>query len=209
MEKPATVEHDIEPLLVRRWSPRAFGQKEISAQHLAQLFEAARWAPSCFNEQPWRFVVAARSDRASFERMSSWLVDANRAWAVKAPLLMLSIARTTFTRNDKPNRHAYHDVGLALGNLVLQATALGLVVHQMAGFDVERARKELELPEAYDPVAMIALGHPGDPADLSDELRERELAPRTRKPLAELVFGGSFDTPLELPPSKGARKPSR
>lgn len=199
MHKPAPAEHPLERLIAERWSPRAFSERPISPEHLASLLEAARWAPSCFNEQPWRFVVAERTDGVAFERLASCLAATNRVWAEKAPLLVLSIARTSFTRNDKPNRHAWHDVGLAVGNVLVQATALGLVAHQMAGFDPERARAELSIPAGFEPVAMIALGHPGDPTRLPDELRERELAPRTRKPLAELAFGGSFGSTLQLP----------
>lgn len=199
MHKPAPAEHPIESLIAERWSPRAFSERAVSREHLASLLEAARWAPSCFNEQPWRFVVAERTDQVAFERLASCLAETNRVWAARAPLLLLSVARTNFTRNDRPNRHAWHDVGLAVGNLLVQATALGLVAHQMAGFDAERARAQLSIPAGFEPVAMIALGHPGDPERLSDELRERELAPRTRKPLAELAFGGTFGTPLSLP----------
>lgn len=208
MEKPATHDHPIEPLLARRWSPRAFGPRTVTGAELASLLEAARWAPSCFNDQPWSFVVARRSEPEAFERLASLLVETNRAWASKAPLLVLSIARTRFERNGKPNRHAWHDVGLAVQNLIVQATALGLVAHQMAGFDVERARAELALPDGFEPVAMIALGPPGDPADLPDNLRERELAPRTRKPLADLAFAGTFGVPLELPKPSNARTTS-
>lgn len=209
MEKPAPHEVPIEPLIARRWSPRAFGQRDITGAELASMLEAARWAPSCFNEQPWSFVVAQRADAEAFERLAALLVETNRAWASKAPLLMLSVARLTFARNDKPNRHALHDVGLAVQNLVLQATALGLVVHQMAGFDVEGARESLAIPAEHEPVAMIAIGAPGNPDELPDMLREREHAPRQRKPLPELAFAGTFGTPLELPASPGPRTTSR
>jgi nitroreductase len=209
MDKPAQNDYPIEPLLARRWSPRAFADRPLSGAELASLLEAARWAPSCFNDQPWSFIVAPRADAEAFERLSSCLVEANRVWAARAPVLLLSVARLAFARNDKPNRHAVHDVGLAVQSMALQATAMGLALHQMAGFDVERARTLLGLPEGHEPVAMIALGAPGDPETLPDDLRERERAPRTRKPLAELAFAGSFGQPLELPPPASTPSLSR
>lgn len=198
---PSRVAHTsfpIEPLLARRWSPRAFAPTPVPGDVLGSLFEAARWAPSCFNEQPWRFVFAHRAEHEAFERLASCLVESNARWAAAAPVLMLSVARTTFTRNDKPNRHALHDVGLAAENLVLQAEALGLGVHQMAGFDVARARDVLAVPPDHEPVAMFALGYRGTPESLPDDLRQRELAPRQRRPLAEFVFTGRFGTPADL-----------
>lgn len=187
----ATTAFPIEPLLAQRWSPRAFAARPVTRATLGSLFEAARWAPSCYNEQPWRFVFAQKADEEAFARLGSCLVDANR-WALAAPVLMLSVAKTTFTRNDKPNRHAWHDVGLAAENLVVQAQALGLAVHQMAGFDVAKAREVLAIPSGFEPVAMVALGYPGDPDQLSDELRQREQAPRTRNALDEMAFEAKF-----------------
>ncbi len=197
MEKPAETGFPIHELLARRWSPRAFLEKSVSLDVLGGLFEAARWAPSCFNEQPARFVVARKEDREAFGRLASCLVDGN-AWAKQAPVLVLSVTRLHFTRNDKPNRYAFHDVGLAAENLVIQAESMGLRVHQMAGFDQERAREVLGIPDGHDPVAMIAIGYPGEPDALPDALAERERAPRTRRPLSETVFTGRYGTPLQL-----------
>jgi nitroreductase len=121
------------------------------------------------------------------------LSERNQQWAYKAPVLMLSIAKTNFTRNNKPNRHAFHDVGLAMGNLIIQATASGLYVHQMAGFDREKARESLQIPDGYEPVAMAAIGYLGDPDDLPELFKSRENAPRTRKTLEEIVYVGKWD----------------
>jgi nitroreductase len=187
VEKLARTKVAIDPLLARRWSPRAFSSRQPGADHVDSLLEAARWAPSCFNAQPWRFVVARADEPERHARVASLLSDKNRRWAAAAPVLMVTIARRDFD-NGKPNAYAWHDVGLAMGNLLTQATSLGLVVHQMAGFDKDRARVELALPDGYDPVAMVAIGFPGDPAELPDDLREREAAPRVRKPLDELVL---------------------
>lgn len=164
---------------------------------LRSLFEAARWAPSSNNEQPWRFIVATKPDHeAEWKRLFDCLAEGNRIWVIRAPVLMLSVASLNFEDDGKPNRHALHDTGLAAENLVLQATALGLFAHQMAGFDMEKARIDLHIPTGYEPVAMIAVGHPGDPAVLSDRLRERELRSRSRRPINESVFLGQWGTPI-------------
>lgn len=179
-------------LIASRWSPRAFQSKAVSAEDLGSLFEAARWAPSCFNAQPWRFVIATHEDAEAHQRLADCLVPANQVWAAKAPVLGLSIAQSNFEFNGKPNAHARHDVGLAMGQLALQAEALGLVVHQMGGFVAEAAIESLGIPEGYEPVAAFAIGYAGDASDLPDELAERERAPRERKELGELCFDGRF-----------------
>jgi nitroreductase len=197
LDKLAKSSFPIHELIAARWSPRAFAPRAVEPEVLGSLLEAARWAPSCFNEQPWSFLVAPAADADSFERLAACLSEGN-AWAKRAPVLMLSVAKLAFDRNGKPNRHAYHDVGLAVENLVLQAQALGLSVHQMAGFDVERARANLGIPAGHDPVAMIAVGYRGSADDLPDALRERELAPRSRKALAAFAFGARWGEPLRL-----------
>ena len=192
MEKPAVSAHPIHELLKRRWSPLAFSGRMVEPETLQSLFEAARWAPSCFNEQPWNFVVCTRDIPDDHERLVSCLSEGNQPWARTAPVLMLSVARRTFTHNGNPNRHALHDVGLAVENLILQAMALDLFVHQMAGFDVAKARTLFGIPDDHEPVAAIALGYPGDPEQLPPPLRERQMAPRQRKSLDQFVFGGRW-----------------
>lgn len=204
MEKPAEVQHPVHDLIRRRWSPRAFDPRPLAPEHLASLLEAARWAPSSMNEQPWRFVVATRDDAEGFERLLGCLVPGNQVWARDAGALLLSVASLSFARGGKANRHAYHDVGLASGQLALQAVALGLALHFMAGYDAEAARERLAIPAGFDPVAAIAVGYPGDPARLSDELRSRELAPRSRRGIDEIVFGGRWDQVWQAPPASGA-----
>lgn len=188
MEKPADTQYPILDLFRQRWSPRAFDERPVETEKLQSLFEAARWAPSSNNEQPWRFVVGTKDNQTGYDRLLACLLEGNRKWAHRAPVLILSVASANFEDDAKPNRHAYHDTGMAVENLVLQATGLGLVVHQMAGFDVEKSRTELKIPSGYEPVAMIAVGYPGDPAVLPDYLRERELKPRDRKPVSDFVF---------------------
>ncbi|MBD0327389.1 MAG: nitroreductase family protein, partial [Pyrinomonadaceae bacterium] len=171
--------------------------REVEPSKLRQLLEAARWAASCFNEQPWSFIVARKTDAAEFARLLGCLVESNRRWAKHAPVLMLSIAKLNFERNNKPNRHAFHDVGQAAASLTLQATTLGLVVHQMAGFEIEKARAEYGLPEGYEPVAGIAIGYQGDASALPKDLREKELAPRTRRTQTGFVFKGKWGEPWQ------------
>lgn len=190
MQKPAQTEYPINDLLAGRWSPRAFDERLVELQQLRSLLEAARWAPSSNNEQPWRFIVASKEHQTDWNRLFECLAEGNRRWAFRAPILILSIARMHFEDDGRPNRHAFHDTGLATENLVLQATAQGLVAHQMAGFDVEKARADLRIPAGYEPVAMIAVGYPGDPAVLPERLRERELRPRIRRPIGGWAFLG-------------------
>lgn len=195
MEKPAPTELTIHDLIRRRWSPRAFSPRPVPRSLIATIFEAARWAPSCFNEQPWAFIVCTTEDPASHEIAKGVLVEGN-AWARAAPVLALSLARPVFSRNGRPNPHAWHDVGAAAENLFLEAVHQGLAMHEMAGFDREKAREAFAVPEGWEPVAMIAIGYPGSPDDLPGPLREREIAPRSRKPLMEIVFGGRFGATL-------------
>ena len=201
MEKPAETHVPIHDLLAHRWSPRAFAEQPVESDKLASLFEAARWAPSSSNEQPWRFVVATKDDPTAYDRLLACLLEGNRKWAFRAPVLLLSVARMQFEDAGKPNRHAVHDAGMALENLLLQATALGLVAHPMAGFNIEQARADLKIPAGFEPVAMVAVGYPGDPALLPDYLQQREANPRERTPVSGFVYAGLWDAPLVPPKS--------
>jgi nitroreductase len=203
MEKPAEVQFPIHDLLRRRWSPLAFSSRLVEPWKLQSLFEAARWAPSSFNEQPWSYLFATRDNPAEFDQMVSCLSEGNVPWASTAPLLMLSVAKRVFQRNGNPNRHAFHDVGASISNLIVQATTLGLFVHQMAGFDPEKARQLFAIPEDHEAVAAIAIGYPGPVDALPEALQTRQRAPRTRKPLTEMVFSGKWGqaAPLIAPPA--------
>ncbi len=192
MENREKANFPIHDLLARRWSPRAFSDRPVEPEKLRSLLEAARWAPSSYNEQPWAYLVATQEDPVEYARLLSVLVEGNVAWAQRAPVLMLSIAKLNFDRSSKPNRHAFHDVGMASASLIFQATALGLVVHQMAGFSVEKARELYGIPEGWDPVAALALGYQGKPDSLPEHMRGKELAPRTRKPLEQFIFTGRW-----------------
>ncbi len=189
--RPAPTRHSIHPLLAARWSPRAFAPDEtVSSDQLHSILEAARWAPSSFNEQPWRFVVGTREEPEFLSALQDLLMEGN-SWARAAPVLILSAYTPTSGRDGSRNRVALRDLGAAEENLVLQAFDLGLVTHQMGGFDVERARKLL--PGDLEPGSMIAVGPPGDAEELPDRLKEREERPRRRRPLDTMVSLGHWD----------------
>jgi nitroreductase len=198
VQKPAATQYPVHELISQRWSPRAFCDRPIEREKLLSLLEAARWAPSSSNEQPWRYIIATRDNPEEFNRILDCLVEGNVAWAKRAYVLMLSVAKLNSDRGDRPNRFAFYDLGSATENLVVQATALGLVVHQMGGIYPEKAREIFGVPEGFEVVAGIAIGYPADPSVLPAELRERELAPRKRKPLEEIVFGGQWGQPSHL-----------
>jgi nitroreductase len=190
--KHAKTEHPIQDFIAKRWSPYGFADRDVSDADLRSLFEATRWAASSFNEQPWSYIVAARAQEEAFARLLSCLVEANQSWAKAAPVLALGVATLNFTRNGKPNRVALHDLGLATGNLVAEATARGLAVHQMGGILPDRAREIYAIPEGSEAVTGIAIGYAGDPEAFSKEIRERDLTPRERKPQQDFVFGASW-----------------
>jgi nitroreductase len=192
MLKPAPTNFPVHDLIRNRWSPRAFSEKPVEDEVLASLFEAARWAPSSNNEQPWAYLVATKDDTENFAKKLSVLVDFNAGWAKGAPVLILAVSELNFHANGKPNRNAFYDTGAATALLSVEATARGLVVHQMAGFDAVKAKHVFEIPEGWEPIAAIALGYPGDPQSLPQGLRDREVAPRTRKPLTEFVMSGRW-----------------
>ena len=196
MKKTANASHQIESLIAERWSPRAFLEKPVEREKLLSMFEAARWAPSAFNAQPWRFLAAEKSDAADYAKMLSCLVEANQVWAGKAPVLMIMLAKKTFDHNGKPNRWAMHDCGLALENLLLETQALGLAAHPMAGFSVDAVREKYSVPEDFEPLAAIAAGYPGEPDQLEGDLKTRELEPRERKPLEKFVFSKGWEKSL-------------
>jgi nitroreductase len=192
MDKPAPTDHPIHDLLRRRWSPRAFADRPVDRDTLLRLLEAARWAPSSYNEQPWAFLLGTRDQPQEHARVLGCLVEFNQSWAAAAPVLLLTVAHRVLTGKDMENRHAWHDVGLAVGCLTMQATHEGLAVHQMAGIVPEKVRSAFDVPADWEPVSGVAIGYPGDPASLPEPLRQRELAARTRKPLSSFVFSGRW-----------------
>jgi len=190
--KKPDLDHVVHELISKRWSPYVFDERPVGEEDLLALFEAARWAPSSYNEQPWRFIVAKREDGEEFERLLSCLVELNQAWAKHAAVLALGAVSLNFARNDKPNRAAHHDLGLAAAHLTLEATARGLSVHQMTGIVPERARELYDIPQGFEAWTALAIGYAGSP---SGELGERDRSPRSRRPIREFVFSGTFGTP--------------
>lgn len=192
----------LEPIRRRRSTRHFDPERPVPREHLLAMLEAARWAPSSRNAQPWRFVVCdAQDDPAALERARACLNPGN-AWARSAPVLILAVARLHHD-DGRPNAYAWHDVGLATAHLMLQAVALGLAVHPLAGFDRARAREAFVIPDGYEPVTMVAVGYPGDPARVPPEWAEREAAPRTRLPLGAIAFAGTWGRPL-VPGAAGA-----
>lgn len=186
---------EINSLIAERHSPRAFADTPVEQEKLEALFEAARWAASSYNEQPWRFVVAAKG-QPGYDDLLAGLNQWNQSWAAAAPVLVFGFAKKTFSHHGKPNAHSWYDLGAAVATLSLQATELGLVLHQMAGILPDEVRQRVNVPEDFDVVVGIALGYKGDAATLSEDMREKENAPRTRKPLGEIAFSGSWGNGL-------------
>lgn len=196
--KQAKPDYPIHELLTKRWSPYAFSDRAVSDDDLRALFEAARWAASSYNEQPWSYIVATKANAAEFERVLSCLVEGNQAWAKAVPVLALGCTSLRFALNNNPNAAAVHDLGLASANLTLEATARGLFVHQMIGILPDKVRELYRVPDGVQPLTGLAIGYAADASVLPEKLRERDLAPRTRKPLAEIVFGGTWGTPAGM-----------
>jgi len=194
-EKKAITDYPIQELLAQRWSPYAFAPRVVAEADLRSLFEAARWAPSSYNEQPWSFLVATREDPEEFGRILACLDEGNQVWAKAVPVLALGVVRLKFARNNQDNRAAVHDLGLAVGNLVVEATARGLSVHQMIGILPDKARKVFQIPEHSAAWTAIAIGYRDDPSQLPEALKARELGPRQRKPLSQFVFAGKWGQP--------------
>lgn len=191
--KIAHPDHPILPLIAERWSPYAFDPRPVEREKLLSCLEAARWAPSSYNEQPWTFILAERTDTAAFAQLVDCLAEGNRPWAKNAGVLMLTIVSKFFTKNGKPNRAAEHDIGLAAENMVLQAAALGLQGHQMIGIEPAKIRAAYKIPDSHEPLTAIALGYaaaaqPGT----TEQFAQRDLNPRGRKSLAEIVISSTW-----------------
>ncbi len=198
LPKEAKPDHPIHEYFVQRWSPYAFSDRPVPEADLRSLFEAARWSASSYNEQPWRYIVAIRTELAEFERLLSCLVEGNQPWAKAAPVLALGCTSLSFARNGRPNSAAEHDLGTASACLTLEATVRGLVVHQMIGILPDRARELYQIPDGFRPLTGLAIGYLGDPNTLPENYRERDITPRQRKPLTEFVFAGQWGAPFDL-----------
>jgi len=194
----ANAHTDIHDIIARRWSPRAFDpERPVEADALATCLEAARWAPSCFGEEPWRFVVCDRhADKAAWQRLHDCLTEKNRLWAGKVPVLILACADSVFRMGGNPNRWAQYDTGAAVVSLCLQATALGLASHQMGGFEIDKARAGFAIPTEYTPMTVVALGHQAHVDRLDEGFHAPELGARRRRELGEHFYAGAWNTPF-------------
>lgn len=188
---PAATDYEIDPLLKKRWSPYAISDKKVEQAKINSLFEAARWAPSSFNEQPWKIIYATKENSEQYKKLADLLAEGN-AWAKNAYMLMLICAEPNFAHNGKENRNHQYDAGAAIQNLFLQATSMGLVAHEMAGFDAEGAHGALNIPEGNSVLAMMAVGYYGDKESLPPELQAREDKQRERKKIEEFIFEGKW-----------------
>ena len=192
-KRPAPATAPIHDLISHRWSPRAFDSRAVEPEKLRSLFEAARWAASSYNAQPWSFIVATKDDPENYKKVLSSFVEFNQSWAKSAPVVAISVAAHKMPHDGSQNRHAFHDVGQAAATLALEATSLGLQVHQMAGIIPDKAREVFGIPENFEAVAGIALGYPGDPMTLPEgRLRDNETGKRERKPASDFVFTGKW-----------------
>lgn len=198
IKKPAPADAPIQELIAHRWSPRAFEAWAVEPEKLRSLFEAARWAASSSNVQPWSYIIATKDDPENFARVLECFNESNQAWTKNAPVIGLSVAALKVPQTGKLNRFAFHDVGQASAMLSIEAAGLGLQLHQMGGILPDKAREVFGVPEGYEVVAGFALGYPGDPATLPDPLRERELQPRQRKEVSEFVFSGKWAKPAQV-----------
>ena len=181
-------EYPIAEFIKSRRSRRSYAEQEVKQEVINTLFEAARWAPSSMNEQPWRYLYATKNNVQLWDKIFDTLMDGNKIWAKHAPLLVVSLAKKNFDRNGRPNHSARYDLGAANALLSIQATELGLNVHQMGGLDAVKVRENLGIGEDYEPVVIMAIGYPGSADQLPDALRERELAPRFRISQSEFVL---------------------
>ena len=199
-EKRAVTQVPLVDHLALRWSGRAYDPaRAVTRPQLLALLEAARWAPSCFGDQPWRYLVWDRTqDAGNWQRAFACLGEFNQGWVGKAPVLMLASADTQFHHNNKPNRWGGYDTGAASMSLCVQATAMGMMVHQMGGFDGDKVQKEFAIPARFTPMAMIAVGYQLAEADIPADMREREFAARERRPLGEVVFRGEWGNPIAM-----------
>jgi nitroreductase len=197
-DKRAVTDYPVHELIAARWSPYAFQDRPVPDADLCSLFEAARWAASSFNEQPWTYVVATKENPEQFQQLLSCLFEFNQGWAKAAPVLALGIVRLKSERDGQDNPAAFHDLGLAAGNLLVEATARGIAVHQMMGIFPDKAREIFAIPDGYEARTALAIGYRGDPTQFPEAVQRREQRPRQRKPLSQFVFSGTWGNPSPL-----------
>ncbi len=188
----------LHPLLQQRRSIFAFSSTPVEQEKIISILEAARWSPSSFNEQPWHYILATKEMKKEYDILLQIVNESNAQWVQNAPVIILSVTKLIFDRNGKPNRYAFHDVGIAFANMTLQAVSLGLSIHPMGGFDKEKSCELLKIPEGYEPVSVIALGYQGDEKMLSEEIQQKDQKPRERKKLQEFVYSKEWGIPSPI-----------
>jgi len=197
MKKPIISKYKINSLSTYRWSPRAFNERTVEKEKLRRILAAARWAPSAFNEQPWRFIVGLKGHE-TYNKVLETLVEWNQKWAGKAPLLILNVAKKTFTLNGKANATSKYDLGQAVAHMCLEAMNQGIYSHQMSGFSQEKAVKLLQIPDDFEPVSVIALGYYGNPEFLPEDMYKSEIGKRKRQAIDDMVFTNNFGDKTDL-----------
>lgn len=199
MHKPAITQVTINETIANRWSGRAYDASlQVSHVQIIALLEAARWAPSCFGDQPWRFIIWNKNtDAKAWQQAFDCLATSNQTWVKDAPVLMLVCADTLFNHNQQPNRWAQYDTGAAAENVCLQASSMGLMAHQLGGFNADSARAAFAIPAQFVPMAMLSIGHAADVASLEGDVLKRETAARSRRPLNELFFAGGWGKAID------------
>lgn len=188
MKPSPSINHPVHSLIRKRWSPRSFADRPVEGDKINSLFEATRWAASSMNEQPWRFIYATKSETDLYNKLFDCLAEGNKTWVKSAPLLIMTLMKPNHAYKNMPNKWAMHDLGLAIGNLTLQATSMDLYIHNIAGFSVNKAKKNFNIPSQFEPVTMIAVGYLGNPDQLPNELKNREVAQQERKQIDELIL---------------------
>ena len=197
MENPTNNQFPIYPLIKSRWSPRAFSKKPVEKEKLQSLFEAARWAPSSMNEQPWRFIVGQKGDE-TWDKIHDSLVEFNQNWAIQAPVLVVNLGKKTFTYKGRENVTFQYDTGQAVAFMIIEVVNQGLVAHQMGGFHAEKLEELLAIPEDFKPISVTAIGYQGNPESLPTDLYKSEYRERERNSLNDQVFSGKFGVKTEL-----------
>lgn len=197
MLKKANTSFSINTILENRWSPRAFADKKVDKETLQRILEACRWSPSCFNEQPWQFIIGQKNSyQSTYDKILNSLTTSNQVWAKTADILMLACGRKYFKQNNKENNYTRYDVGQSVAHLTFQAMTEGVFVHQMAGFSVAKVIEEFNIPSEVEPISVIALGYLGSPDILPTNLKEKEIGERNRQALELIFFTEEYGKPL-------------
>jgi len=198
MTKPAITQFPIHEFIRDRWSPRSYKKETIVKNDLLSMFEAARWAPSSINEQPWSFIVATQEEKDIFSKIVACLTGNNPRWAVNASALVIILAKNNFDKTGTPNRHSFFDAGLAISQFIFEATSRGYHSHIMGGIDIQKTVENFSIPDSHSVIAILSVGKIDSPDSLPEDLKARELTERTRKPLDQILFSEKFDTKSNL-----------